>query len=45
VGDASAYDVHPDGRTFLMIRRGAQRREVVIVLNLIDSLRVAERRK
>lgn len=41
IRDAAAYDVHPDGRSFLMIRRGPQRREVVVVLHLFDSLRVA----
>ena len=28
-----AYDVHPDGRRFLMIRRGLESPEVVVVLN------------
>jgi serine/threonine-protein kinase len=32
----AAYDVHPDGRRFLMIRRGAQTPEVVVVLNWLD---------
>jgi DNA-binding SARP family transcriptional activator/Tol biopolymer transport system component len=29
----AAYDVHPDGRRFLMIRRGLESPEVVVVLN------------
>ena len=29
----AAYDVHPDGRRFLMIRRGPENPEVVVVLN------------
>lgn len=33
-----AYDVHPDGRRFLMIRRGAESREVVVVLNWFQQL-------
>jgi DNA-binding SARP family transcriptional activator/Tol biopolymer transport system component len=29
----AAYDVHPDGRRFLMIRRGSESPQVVVVLN------------
>lgn len=32
-GTSAAYDVHPDGRQFLMIRRGSERPQVVVVLN------------
>ena len=32
----AAYDVHPDGRRFLMIRRGAESPQVVVVLNWFD---------
>jgi len=35
----AAYDVHPDGRRFLMIRRGAETPQVVVVLNWFDQLR------
>jgi len=38
------YDVHPDGRRFLMIRRGATTRELVVVLNWFDQLRGVRRR-
>jgi hypothetical protein len=33
------YDVHPDGRRFLMIRQGSSTRELVVVLNWFDQLR------
>jgi DNA-binding SARP family transcriptional activator len=36
--DGGAYDVHPDGQRFLMIRRGRQSNEVVVALNLFDRL-------
>lgn len=32
-----AYDVHPDGRRFLMIRRGTESPQVVVVLNWFDA--------
>jgi len=34
----AAYDVHPDGRGFLMIRRGSESPRVVVVLNWLDQL-------
>jgi serine/threonine-protein kinase len=37
----AAYDVHPDGRRFLMIRRGAGSPEVVVVLNWSARRRAA----
>jgi len=37
----AAYDVHPDGRRFLMIRRGASSPEVVVVLNSFGRQRPA----
>jgi serine/threonine-protein kinase len=37
----TAYDVHPDGRRFLMIRRGSEHPQVVVVLNWLDQLRAA----
>lgn len=33
----AAYDVHPDGQRFLMIRRGAESPQVVVVLNGFDA--------
>ena len=33
------YDVHPDGRRFLMIRRGSATRDLVVVLHWFDQLR------
>jgi DNA-binding SARP family transcriptional activator len=39
-GSAAAYDVHPDGRRFVMVRRGSEGPQVVVVLNLFDQLRV-----
>jgi len=35
----AAYDVHPDGRRFLMVRRGSESPQVVVVLNWFDQLR------
>jgi DNA-binding SARP family transcriptional activator/Tol biopolymer transport system component len=37
----AAYDVDPDGRRFLMIRRGADSPQVVVVLNWLDRRRPA----
>ena len=37
--DGAAYDVHPDGEHFVMIRRAPERRDIVVVLNWFDSLR------
>lgn len=39
ISGGAAYDVHPDGRRFVMIRRGAESHEVVVVLNWFDQLR------
>ncbi len=39
----AAYDVHPDGRRVLMVRRGAESREVVVMLNWFDGLRARGR--
>jgi serine/threonine-protein kinase len=33
-GYGAAYDVHPDGRRFVMVRRGSEGPQVVVVLNL-----------
>jgi hypothetical protein len=35
-GYGAAYDVHPDGRRFLMIQRGEESPQVVVVLNAFD---------
>ena len=35
----AAYDVHPDGERFVMVRRGSERRDVIIVLNWLNQLR------
>lgn len=43
-GTSAAYDVHPDGRRFLMIRRGSEKLQVVVVLNWFDQLRAASAR-
>lgn len=37
----AAYDVHPDGRRFLMIRRGLESPQVVVVLNWFGAPRLA----
>jgi DNA-binding SARP family transcriptional activator/Tol biopolymer transport system component len=37
----AAYDFHPDGRRFVMIRRGSESPQVVVVLNWFDQLRAA----
>ena len=39
----AAYDVHPDGRRLLMVRRGSESREVVVMLNWFDELRARGR--
>lgn len=39
----AGYDVHPDGRRFLMIRRGSDRQELVVVLNWFDRLPAGRR--
>ena len=39
-GVGAAYDVHPDGRRFLMIRRGPQQPQVVVVLNWFAQRRL-----
>jgi serine/threonine-protein kinase len=43
IPSATGYDVHPDGRRLLMIRRGLESREVVVVLNWFDHLRAGRR--
>jgi len=43
ISNGAAYDVHPDGGQFLMIRRGPQVREIVVVLNWFDQLRTFSR--
>ncbi len=40
----AAYDVHPDGRRFLMIRRGSEGPQVVVVLNWFAQLRAVSAR-
>ena len=35
--DGAEYDVHPDAEHFVMIRRGLERRDVVVVLNWFDQ--------
>jgi hypothetical protein len=37
----AAYDVHPNDRQFVMVRRGSEAPQVVVVLNLFDQLRAA----
>ena len=39
----AAYDVHPDGNRFVMVRRGSHGRDVIVVLNWIDQLRSRQR--
>lgn len=36
---SAAYDVHPDGRRFLMVRRGSESPQVVVVLNWLEQHR------
>ena len=36
-----AYDVHPDGRRFLMVRRGPESPQAVVMLNWLEHLREA----
>ncbi len=40
IPNGAGYDVHPDGRRLLMIRRGPQSREIVVVLNWFDQIPV-----
>lgn len=35
----TAYDVHPDGQRFAMVRRGSKRGDIVVVFNLFEQLR------
>jgi len=37
----TTYDVHPDGRRFVMIRRGSSHQSIVVVLNWLEQLRDA----
>jgi serine/threonine-protein kinase len=41
----AAYDVHPDGRRFLMIRRGSETPQAVVVLHLFDQLGTSRARR
>jgi hypothetical protein len=41
--DGAEYDVHPDAAHFVMIRRGLERRDVVVVLNWFDQQRLETR--
>jgi DNA-binding SARP family transcriptional activator/Tol biopolymer transport system component len=34
--DGAAYDVHPDGQQFVMIRRAPERRDLIILMNWFD---------
>jgi hypothetical protein len=43
--DGAEYDVHPDAEHFVMIRRGVERRDVVVVLNWFDQQRLESRRE
>lgn len=43
IPNGTGYDVHPNGRSFLMIRRGAESREVLVLLNWFDQLRAGRR--
>ena len=38
----AAYDVHPDGRRFLMVRQGSGRTELVVVLNSLAQQGLAQ---
>jgi hypothetical protein len=37
--DGAAYDVHPDGGRFVMIRRGSESGDVIVVVNAFEQLR------
>ncbi len=41
----AGYDVHPDGRRFLMIRQGAPSHDLVVVLHWFDQLRAGPGRR
>ena len=41
--DDADYDVHPDAEQFVMMRRGWERRDVVVVLNWFDQQRLQTR--
>lgn len=43
IPNGAGYDVHPDGEHFLMIRRGSQAKELVVVLNGLEQLRSSRR--
>jgi hypothetical protein len=43
MSNGTGYDVHPDGNRFLMIRRGAETRRIVVVLNVFAHLRSGAR--
>jgi hypothetical protein len=40
----AAYDVHPDGRRFVMIKLGGERPQVVVMVNWLDQLRTSSAR-
>jgi hypothetical protein len=37
----AVYDVHPSGERFVMVRRGSEGSDVIVVLNWFDQLRGA----
>ncbi len=43
IPNGAGYDVHPDGQRLLMVRRGPESREIVVVLNWFDQLRARGR--
>ena len=43
IPNGAAYDVHPDGRRLLMVRRGPESNELVVILNAFDQLRAGRR--
>jgi DNA-binding SARP family transcriptional activator/Tol biopolymer transport system component len=43
ITNGTGYDIHPDGKRFLMVRRGAEAREIVVVLNVFDHMRPTRR--
>lgn len=43
IPNGAGYDVHPDGSRFLMVRRGSESHDVVVVLNWFDQPRLGRR--
>jgi hypothetical protein len=39
----AAYDVRPDGKGFVMVRRGAVGRDLIVVLNWFERVRAGRR--